>query len=135
MAQMSLYRYCRPADGVLGPLAHTITPNALSEVNKDCPANIIIDIIASHTRVDRKPLHSSANGIGTAACSIVKSMHMAEGGMHAHHMRHRVPRMHAYAWVIQVMKIKPQKLVLTATFNFSQILAPPKIIRHMVFWC
>ena len=37
MAQMSLYRYCRPADGVLdskGPLSRTIPPAVLSEVNK-----------------------------------------------------------------------------------------------------
>ena len=35
---MSLYRYCRPADGVLdsnGPLARTIAPNVLLEVNKN----------------------------------------------------------------------------------------------------
>ena len=37
-------------------------------------------------------------------------MHMAEGGVHAHHMRHRLPRMCAYAWVIQVMKIKTMKV-------------------------
>ena len=38
MAQMSLYRYCRPADGVLDPndcLTRTIAPNVLSEVNKE----------------------------------------------------------------------------------------------------
>ena len=38
MAQMSLYCYCQPADGVLdpnGPLAHTIAPNVLLEVNKE----------------------------------------------------------------------------------------------------
>ena len=37
MAQMSLYRYCRAADGVLdpkGPLARTIPQNVLTEVNK-----------------------------------------------------------------------------------------------------
>ena len=52
---MSLYRYCRPADGVLDSLARTIAPNILLEVNKDIYIYIIIDMIASHTRVDRKP--------------------------------------------------------------------------------
>ena len=38
MAQMSLYRYCRPADDVLdskGPLSRTIAPSVLAEVNKE----------------------------------------------------------------------------------------------------
>ena len=35
---MSLYRYCRPADGVLnskGPLSCTVSPRVLAEVNKE----------------------------------------------------------------------------------------------------
>ena len=38
MAQVSLYRYCRPADGVLdskGPLSRTIAPSILTGVNKE----------------------------------------------------------------------------------------------------
>ena len=38
MAQASLYRYCRPADGIIdskGPVALTIAPNILTEVNKE----------------------------------------------------------------------------------------------------
>jgi hypothetical protein len=37
MAEMSLYRYCQPANGVLdsdGPLSRTIAPSILTEVNK-----------------------------------------------------------------------------------------------------
>ena len=40
---------------------------------------IIVDMIALHTRVDRKPLHSlrnsSANGVGTATSSVDRQKH------------------------------------------------------------
>ena len=38
MAQAALYRYCRPADGVLdskGPLSPMIAPSILAEVNNE----------------------------------------------------------------------------------------------------
>ena len=69
MAQMSLYRYCRAADGVLdpkGPLARTIPPNVLTEVNKQ------VKLVAAGQMkkrgsyvVCRKPLHSLVNSEGT----------------------------------------------------------------------
>ena len=44
-------------------------------------------------------------------------------------------RMHALRrWAsIQSRKLKPRKLILTATLDFSRKLAPPKITRHTVF--
>ena len=38
IAQVSLYCYCRPADGILdskGPLSHMIAPSILAEINKE----------------------------------------------------------------------------------------------------
>ena len=74
MAQMSLYRYCRAADGVLdpkGPLARTIPPNVLTEVNKQ------VKLVAAGQKknrgsyvVCRKPLHSLVNSEGTQLLSI-----------------------------------------------------------------
>ena len=74
MAQMSLYRYCRAADGVLdpkGPLAHTIPPNVLTEVNKQ------VKLVAAGQMkkrgsyvVCRKPLHNLVNSEGTQLLSI-----------------------------------------------------------------
>ena len=62
MAQMSLYRYCRSADGVLdpkGPLARTIPSNVLTEVNKQ------VKLVAAGQKKKRgsyvvctKPLHA-----------------------------------------------------------------------------
>ncbi|MCG8624738.1 MAG: hypothetical protein MJE68_22420 [Proteobacteria bacterium] len=42
MAQTSLYRYCRPADGILdskGPLSRAIAPSVLAEVNREAQSN------------------------------------------------------------------------------------------------
>ena len=74
MAQMSLYRYCRAADGVLdpkGPLARTIPPNVLTEVNKQ------VKLVAAGQKKKRgsyvvctKPLHSLVNSEGTQLLSI-----------------------------------------------------------------
>ena len=77
MAQMSLYRYCRAADGVLdpkGPLARTIPPNVLTEVNKQ------VKLVAAGQMkkrgsyvVCRKPLHSLVNSEGTQLLSISRA--------------------------------------------------------------
>ena len=40
---------------------------------------VIVNMVTSYTRVDRKPLHSSVNSEGTAASSISICKHMAEG--------------------------------------------------------
>ena len=44
---------------------------------------IIVDMIVLHTRVDRRPLLSSGNGVGTVASSIDRQKHAhGRGGMH-----------------------------------------------------
>ena len=100
IVQMSLHYYCQPADGVLDP--NSISDIWISSVSvlaltrqlltdTSLPYNIIIvDMIASHTRVDRKPLHSlrnsSANGVGTAANSIDCQRHaQGQEGMQNNH--------------------------------------------------
>ena len=94
MAQMSLYRYCRPADSVLdrnGRLTHTIAPNVLSEVNKE------MKLVAAGKKKKRGSYlsftpeekarvaqYGSVNGVRAAVRRFSICKHMAEGPSQYH---------------------------------------------------
>ena len=133
---MSLHHYCQPADGVLNPKTaynmdqQHVRPRVTQQLITDTSLPyIIVDMIASHTRVNRKPLHicsscnSSANGVWTGASSIDRQKH-AHGRGDVHSIRVPLQRTQYCVcacaqrhWAsIQSRKLKPWKLILTATY-------------------